>query len=34
MVRVEGRRRRVSGEEFDIEGGGCVEGDHGFGVVV
>lgn len=31
---MEGRGRRVSGEEFDVEGGGGVEGDHGFGVVV
>ena len=34
MVRVEGRGRGVGGEEFDVEGVGGVEGDHGFGVVV
>ena len=34
VVRVEGRGRGVCGEEFDVEGGGGVEGDHSFGVVV
>ena len=34
MVRVEGRGRGIGGEELDVEGGGGVEGDHGFGVVV
>ena len=34
VVGVEGRGRRVGGEEFDVEGVGGVDGDHGFGVVV
>ena len=31
---VEGRGRRVGGEEFDVEGIGGVDGDHGLGIVV
>lgn len=34
VVGVEGRGRRVGGEEFDVEGVGGVDGDHGFRVVV
>lgn len=34
VVGVEGRRGRVGGEEFDVEGVGGVDGDHGLGVVV
>lgn len=34
VVGVEGRGRGVGGEEFDVEGVGGVDGDHGFGVVV
>ena len=34
VVGVEGRGGRVGGEEFDVEGVGGVDGDHGFGVVV
>lgn len=29
VVGVEGRGRRVGGEEFDVEGIGGVDGDHG-----
>ena len=34
VVGVEGRGRGRGGEEFDVEGVGGVDGDHGFGVVV
>ena len=34
MVRMEGGRRGVGGEEFDIEGVGGVDGDHSFRVVI
>lgn len=34
MVREQRRRRRVGGEELDVEGVGGVDGDHGFAVVV
>lgn len=34
VVGVEGWGRGVGGEEFDVEGVGGVDGDHGFGVVV
>lgn len=31
---VEGRGRRVGGEEFDVEGIGGVDGDHRLGIIV
>ena len=34
VVGVQGRGRRVGGEELDVERVGGVDGDHGFGVVV
>lgn len=34
MVRQQGRRGRVGGEELDVERVGIVDGDHGFAVVV
>ena len=34
MMREQGRRRRVGGEELDVERVVVVDGDHGFAVVV
>ena len=34
MVRMEGWRWGIGGEEFDVEGIGGVDGDHGFGIVI
>ena len=34
LVRADGRRRRIGGEEFDVEGVGVIDGDHAFAVVV